>query len=60
MDNKWKQQFSQQLVIVVLWLLLWRSINMELVTPSWQFRLSTTPSPVPQLVQLVHNLLKMN
>lgn len=48
---------SKRIVITVLVLLLWRSLNIELVTPSWQFKLSTVPSSTTEQIQ---NLLKMN
>lgn len=48
---------SKRIVITVLVLLLWRSLNIELVTPSWQFKLSTVPSSTTEQIQ---NLLKTN
>jgi len=48
---------SKRIVLTALVLLLWRSLNIELVTPSWQFKLSTVPSSSTEQIQ---NLLKMN
>src|SRR4028119_1592727 len=46
---------SKRIVLTVLILLLWRSLDIELITPSWQFKLSTVPSASTEQIQ---NLLK--
>jgi hypothetical protein len=46
---------SKRIVLTVLILLLGRTLNIELVTPSWQFKLSTVPSASTEQIQ---NLLK--
>jgi hypothetical protein len=46
---------SKRIILTLLVLLLWRSLDIELVTPSWQFKLSTVPNSSTEQIQ---NLLK--